>query len=326
MHALLLVLALVAPSQTSVVDVEGRAKRSPDRAVSIEAAKRDARARAQERALGLVVSSTTVVRNFAVVRDVVLEELRGVVVEEAWGLVRDDGDDVVVALHARVDPGAGPEAVCAVLRARKPRKVAVVVMDGRKEPAWAAPLLAQLGSGCMATELLAPGVVVAEGQTTLVNLRTKKGVDLALLVRGDVEVTARLVDLSTNEVVATASGAVPDVADALFQQVARAWIKEASTGRRVSFRARVSSFTASRALAEAIATKLDVAVPADLRFQSGEASFSLRVPGDGDVGPQLDGVKVGKRRVRVVIALDGVVDLSLVDASDRTTGPATSRH
>lgn len=293
---------------------------------ALEVAKRDARKQAHAKALGTAVTSSTVVRNFALVSDVVSERITGVIVDEQWSEARvaPDGKTLTIALTARVEPKAIAEGACVALRARHTARVAVVVADDDKHaPSQASTLLDELKGGCMTATLIHSSAAKIDSQELIADLRARSAGELALFIRDESTaaiglspkgaVTARIVDVATNEIVAVATGPVASVADALFQQVAKTWTKELNEGRRIMFSCKAASFSQGALLAKTVAKTLAVDGSKDQSLRNGELRFSLHVPMDGlAAAKKLDGVKVGAKKIDVTGAESGAVTLALV--------------
>lgn len=266
----------------------------------------------------MVVSSSTVVRNYAIVSDVVSEKVRGVILEEAWSAPRDEGDRVVIALSARVSPAAVAEGACAALSARHSARVAVVIAsDEKPQHETANALLAELKGGCMTTTLVNTSAALIEKQGLLDDVRARSAGELALFVkpasdRSDhVNVTARIVDVASNEILAVATGNVQQVADALFKQVAKSWTKELNDGRRITFTFKTKSFAAAGLVARGVAKALAVAEAKDQHLRAGELRFSLFVPSDGVAAARkLEGLRVGDRTLTVTSAEGSAITLA----------------
>lgn len=281
----------------------------------MELAKRDARKQAHAQALGMVVTSSTVVRNYALVSDVVSEKVRGVIIDEAWSAPRDQGDRVVVSLTARVSPAALADGACAALAARHSARVAVVIAtDEKPQHETANALLAELKGGCMTTTLVNTSAALIEKQALLDDVRRRSAGDLALFVKPSsnaTNVTARIVDVSSNEILAVATGNVQKVADALFKQVAKSWTKELNDGRRITFTFATTSFAAAGLVARGVAQALAVPEAKDQHLRDGQLRFSLFVPVDGvTAAKKLEGLRVGERTLTVTSAEGSAITLA----------------
>ncbi len=262
----------------------------------------------------MVVTSSTVVRNFAIVSDVVNEKVRGVIIDETWSAPRDEGDRVVVALTARVAPEALAEGACAALSARHSARVAVVIAtDEKPQQENANALLAELKGGCMTATLVNASGADIEKQTLIDDVRARSAGDLALFVKpssDNTNVTARIVDVASNEILAVATGNVRTVADALFKQVAKSWTKELNDGRRITFTFATTSFAAAGLVARGVAKALGVEEAKDQSLRDGALRFSLFVPGDGmTAAKKLEGLRVGERTLTVSAAEGSAVTL-----------------
>jgi hypothetical protein len=303
----------------SNVAVEGRARIGapgvPDQDSAVDAAKRDARKLAHAKAAGMVVSSATVVRNFALVSDVVSEQVRGVILDESWGAPRVDGKHVIMALKARVSPAAVAEGACTALTARHSARIAVVIArDDKPQDVAALALLDALKSGCMTATLVNTSGALIEKQVVLDDVRARSAGELALFVKpghDGVNMTARIVDVTNNEILAVATGNAAHVADTLFQQVAKVWTKELNDGRRITFTFATTSFAAAGLVARGVAQALAVDEAKDQHLKDGVLRFSLFVPTDGvTAARKLEGLRVGERTLTVTAAEGGALTVA----------------
>lgn len=280
----------------------------------------------------MVVSSSTLVRNFSIVSDVVSEHVRGVIVEETWGEPKHDAErkQLTIALAARVSPQAVADGACAALRARHSARVAVVIASDAdvpgpnggtsrgSQPQFGVALLDELKGGCMSATLVSASAAEIETQSLLEGLRARSGGDIALFVKRanpsaatNEGLTARIVDLSTNEILAVANGGPSRLADALFKQIATHWTKELNEGRRISFSFATTSFAAAGIVQRAVAQALGVAEAKDQALRNGELRFTLFVPSDGVTAAKtLEGLRVGDRTLTVTSAERGAIALA----------------
>jgi hypothetical protein len=125
-----LAFAPVRADNLKDVVVTGEAAFNGDLAATENAAKRDARRNAVEQAAGVLVESSSIVRNYELLADEISTSSRGVIVEENWGpLEASTANSKKITLKAKVSPEAISSAVCAVVRANHNPKLAVVIVE-----------------------------------------------------------------------------------------------------------------------------------------------------------------------------------------------------
>lgn len=320
MHTLVVACLLLAPGAPRSVTVTGEvalaslpgdvARQDADgaRARGVAEAKRHARRQALEKALGVAVSASTLVRNYQLVSDVVTTEVKGLILDERWGEPTVAGGIVKIRLTARVDGDALNANGCTVLRAVHDPRIAFLTNEGDTRGQTTSSLALELAAGCMT--LVEPVAAHAadplDDQAYLKGLQAQ-GADYALAVRAKGELmAARVIDLATNEiVVATEMADARAVADEVFRKLAVVWTRELVAGRAVQVKVVGLTFVQAKEVAGALAKAANVAAPRDVKLRDGAARFELEVPGGGRALAEI---------VDALAVLDGVVAVTAADA------------
>ncbi len=135
-HTPWLLAALVAATpvlaDVKTVSVEGEAAIvEGDPAQTEKNAKRDARRRAVEQGVGVLVESNTIVRNFQMVADEIATTAKGVISEEQWGPLTDGDTKTTkkIKLTAKVSKEAIEGSICTVIKANHDPKVSLVFVE-----------------------------------------------------------------------------------------------------------------------------------------------------------------------------------------------------
>lgn len=135
-HTPWLLAALVAATpvlaDVKTVSVEGEAAIiDGDPAQTEKNAKRDARRKAVEQGVGVLVESNTIVRNFQMVADEIATTAKGVISEEQWGPLTDGDTKTTkkIKLTAKVSKEAIEGSICTVIKANHDPKVSLVFVE-----------------------------------------------------------------------------------------------------------------------------------------------------------------------------------------------------
>lgn len=135
-HTPWLLAALVASSpvlaDVKTVTVEGEAAiLDGDPSQTEKNAKRDARRKAIEQGIGVLVESNTIVRNFQMVADEIATTAKGVISDEQWGPLTDGDTKTTkkIKLTAKVSKEAIEGSICTVIKANHNPKVSLVFVE-----------------------------------------------------------------------------------------------------------------------------------------------------------------------------------------------------
>ncbi|MCC7073324.1 MAG: hypothetical protein IT383_18575 [Deltaproteobacteria bacterium] len=127
-----LVAAAPALADVKTVSVEGEAAIiDGDAAQTEKNAKRDARRKAVEQGIGVLVESNTIVRNFQLVADEIATTAKGVINDEQWGPLTDGDTKTTkkIKLTAKVSKEAIEGSICTVIKANHDPKVTLVFVE-----------------------------------------------------------------------------------------------------------------------------------------------------------------------------------------------------
>jgi hypothetical protein len=104
------------------------------------AAKRAARRAAVEQGAGVLMESTSIVRNYELISDEIVSSASGVIVNEQWGPLQDGptGSTKKITLTAQVSKAGLSSAMCTVIKANHDPKVALVIVEKHGEQSWVA--------------------------------------------------------------------------------------------------------------------------------------------------------------------------------------------
>lgn len=102
-----------------------------DPAATENEAKRQARRKAIEEGAGVLVTSNSIMRNYALVADEIATTAKGVITDEVWGPLQDGAtaNTKKIKLTAKVSPEAVSDSICTVLKANHDPKVSLVFVE-----------------------------------------------------------------------------------------------------------------------------------------------------------------------------------------------------
>lgn len=119
-----------ADVKTVTVEAEG-AVVAGDPAATENEVKRQARRKAIEEGAGVLVTSNSIMRNYALVADEIATSAKGVITDEVWGPLQDGATAGTkkIKLTAKVSPEAVSDSICTVLKANHDPKVSLVFVE-----------------------------------------------------------------------------------------------------------------------------------------------------------------------------------------------------
>jgi hypothetical protein len=103
-------------------------------------AKRAARRAAVEQGVGVMLESSSIVRNYELISDEIATSARGVIINEQWGPLQDGptGSTKKISLTAQVSKDGMSSALCTVVKANHDPKVAIVLVEKHGSKGWTA--------------------------------------------------------------------------------------------------------------------------------------------------------------------------------------------